>query len=269
MPRGVTGPSRVLTSAAAGLLPLCLVPALFSRTPLDLLAHMQRQADLYPYMSMSAFNPWAVFSLLASGRAPQFTSLIPWVDDRNPVLLFLSPYAIGLALFGAVAALALWRLWHALGTDREEAALWACSSALFFAFFVLATRMHERYAFPFFALSLPLVVGSTRWRALYVVATLGSAANVYAIYALSWAEASVYTPDPLTAVLATPLGITAGSVLNTLALVGLLALIAAGRASEGAAGSSKSSADLGIVRSELLGTLEERDRALAILDPKP
>ena len=268
-PGVMTGPSRALTSVTAGLLPICLVPVLFGQTPVDLLAHMRQQADLYPYASMSAFNPWAIFSLLVSGRAPQFTALIPWVDDRNPVLLSLSPSTIGLVLFGGVAAAALWRLWQELGTDGEEAALWACSSLLVFAFFVLATRMHERYAFPFFALALPLVVGSAGWRALYVVATLACWANVYTIYALSWAETRAYSPDPLTAALATPPGITAVSAVSALVLVGLLALSIAGRPRAGAASSSKGGADVGVIRRELFGTLEERDRRLAILHQKP
>ena len=37
------------------------------------------------------------------------------------------------------------------------------------AFFVLPTRVHERYLFPFFALGAILAAISVRWRVAYVV----------------------------------------------------------------------------------------------------
>src|SRR5206468_8028405 len=136
--------------------------------------------------------------------------LIPWLDDRSPLFLALSSYALGLALFGLLAAFALWRLWRRLGTPDEATALWACSGTLFLGFFVLATRMHERYAFPFFALALPLVVLSRPWALAYGLATFGSLGNMYVIYALSWVGTAGYSgPDPFAAVLATPFGIGA------------------------------------------------------------
>src|SRR5207249_11285357 len=95
---------------------------------------------------------------------------------------------------------------------------------LFLGFFVLATRMHERYAFPFFALALPLVVLSWPWSLAYGLATLGCLGNMYVIYALSWVGTAGYSgPDPVAAVLATPLGIGALSVINTVGLAVLLA----------------------------------------------
>ena len=37
------------------------------------------------------------------------------------------------------------------------------------AFFILPTRVHERYLFPFFALGAILAAFSWRWRVAYVV----------------------------------------------------------------------------------------------------
>jgi len=268
--RAKDGPLRLLTSAAVGLLALWLPPALFGQTPVDLVSHMQQQANLYPYASMSAFNPWTIFSLLYSGRAPELTELIPWVDDRDAVFAFVTPFVVGLALFAGACAIALWRLWRSLGTRDERIQLWACSSTIVFAFFVLATRMHERYAFPFFALALPLVVLSKRWLLAYAVATVGCWANIYAIYALSWVDGWAYAgPDLLTGALATPLGMAVNSAVNTVALLLVLWVGGIRRAGETTIGRIESNSDVGVVGSKRGSVLQQPDGGLVVPHPQP
>ncbi|MDT4947326.1 MAG: hypothetical protein QOH14_4059, partial [Pseudonocardiales bacterium] len=49
------------------------------------------------------------------------------------------------------------------------------------AFFVLPTRVHERYLFPFFALGAILAGASWRWRVAYAVLALGTFLNMYVV----------------------------------------------------------------------------------------
>ena len=49
------------------------------------------------------------------------------------------------------------------------------------AFFVVPTRVHERYLFPFFALGAILAATSFRWRLAYFVLALANFANLYAV----------------------------------------------------------------------------------------
>jgi 4-amino-4-deoxy-L-arabinose transferase-like glycosyltransferase len=265
---GAGDPRRLLTCVAAAALPLFLVPALFGQSPLDLFLHMSQQANLYPWASMSAFNPWAVFSLVYGDEPPRYTQLLARIDDRQPVFLFLTPYAVGLTLFVLAAAVALWRLWRALGTEHEELELWVCSSTLVFAFFVLATRMHERYAFPFFALALPVAVLSARWRGPYALATAVCFANIYESYALSTADTKGFTPDTLTAALATPLAMGTVGVLSGIALIWLLAARAVPGVARRPASEVQPLQDLAVARREPRGALQERNRGRVVARPE-
>ena len=49
------------------------------------------------------------------------------------------------------------------------------------AFFVVPTRVHERYLFPFFALGAILAATSFRWRLAYLALALANFANLYAV----------------------------------------------------------------------------------------
>ena len=48
-------------------------------------------------------------------------------------------------------------------------------------FFVLPTRVHERYLYPAFAVGAILAATSIRWRIAYIGLALASFANLYAI----------------------------------------------------------------------------------------
>ena len=60
--------------------------------------------------------------------------------------------------------------------------------ALAVAFFVLPTRVHERYLFPFFALAAILAAPSRRWLAAYVAMGIATFANMYVVL-------TTYYPD--------------------------------------------------------------------------
>lgn len=103
----------------------------------------------YQYTSINAFNLWGMFGL--------------WQPDGN---LFI----LGWALFGAFAAFTVYVLHKRFKVSGNALAVF-CAFMLFFAFFMLPTRIHERYLFPaisMLALAFPLM---KKARPFYVVLT--------------------------------------------------------------------------------------------------
>ena len=86
-------------------------------------------SNVYPYNSVNAFNLWALRGTL-------------WLPD-NQYILLLPQYVWGVLLVLAAVALVVWRYLQ----DRTSQALLEGSAIVTLAFFVLATRMHERYLF--------------------------------------------------------------------------------------------------------------------------
>ncbi len=118
----------------------------------------------YQFTSVNAFNFWGLFGL--------------WVPDGS---LFI----VGWVMFGAVAAFSLFVLYKRFKVSGEWLALFV-AFMLFFAFFMLPTRIHERYLFPtisILALMYPLV---KRVRILYVALTATLLVNqAYVLYSLN------------------------------------------------------------------------------------
>ncbi len=85
-------------------------------------------SNIYKVNSVNAFNLWAIKGSF-------------WQSDALPIL-GIPQYLWGMALVAAAAALIVWRY----VTDRTVNLLEACALSLL-AFFMLATRMHERYSF--------------------------------------------------------------------------------------------------------------------------
>lgn len=98
-----------------------------------LLQRYEIGSNVYPFNSVNAFNLWAI-------RGPF------WQRDSLPIgwgAVALPQYIWGIALVVAALALIVWRY---VQQKTASALLEACALALL-AFFILATRMHERYIF--------------------------------------------------------------------------------------------------------------------------
>jgi dolichyl-phosphate-mannose--protein O-mannosyl transferase/Gpi18-like mannosyltransferase len=94
-----------------------------------LLERYEYGSTIYPYNSVNAFNLWAIRGTL-------------WLPDNQSILML--PQAVwGVLLVVAALALITWRY---LQDRTAQALLEGCAIATL-AFFVLATRMHERYLF--------------------------------------------------------------------------------------------------------------------------
>jgi len=168
------GPVRILTSFLVGVVVFFVVALPFNMGPYEYLALVARNARLYPYLTVNAYNPWA---LIGVGKTPSLVSSGLWSVDSVKLLGPLSGVLIGSLLFvvGFLIGLArgFWR------DDRRSIVLLALFLSA--AFFILPTRVHERYLFPVFAFLPILAVDNRRWAVALVLFAIGSFINLHAI----------------------------------------------------------------------------------------
>ena len=126
----------------------------------------------YKYTSINAFNLWGLFGL--------------WQPDGNL-------YILGWTLFGVFAVFTLYVL-HKRFKVSDEMLVFFAAFMLFFAFFMLPTRIHERYLFPaisILALMYPFV---KKARPFYVVLTGTFLVNqAYVLYYLN--STTIFIPS--------------------------------------------------------------------------
>lgn len=107
-------------------------------------------SNVYPYNSVNAFNLYSVFRPF-------------WQPDNAPIQIgsvtLGAMYAWGILLVLAAAVLVVARYLQV----RTDAALLEGAMLLAFAFFILATRMHERYVFNAFVLLIVLMAFGRRF----------------------------------------------------------------------------------------------------------
>lgn len=171
MRREGTGLLRVggaaLASASVALAPF----ALAGKLP-DLLRVIRRIPRMHPYPSATADNLWWLLFPAGSERA--------FASDRAPLVLGASALVLGVALFGAATLFALARLWR----RPSPSALVHLTAFLAFAFFLLATEIHENHLYALFPFLTLVAVGSRFRRQLLVLLTLTWGLNLY--LALRW-----------------------------------------------------------------------------------
>ena len=185
--RRIRGPIRILTTGLAGLLTAVALSAPFGLTPDRLIGQVATAAGGYPYITVNAYNPWALLELNGNGLAANGS----WVCDAvttsttggdqicQPAYMFgpLPALLVGTALL--LVALVAISLLVARRPDRRTILVGVAVLAL--AFFVLPTRVHERYLFPFYAIGAILAAVSIRWRLAYVLLALATFANMYVV----------------------------------------------------------------------------------------
>ena len=198
------GPVRLVSSAAIGVLTAIVLSWPFGMSLVGLFRQVGKAAGGYPFVSVNAYNPWALVSRDGNGVAANGV----WSAARDvagtgvgqpATLIFGIPaiYVGTALLLGAIAAVCLVLARYAerssldiddgfpagplrvLTDDRRL--LIVALTVLAIAFFVLPTRVHERYLFPTFALGALLAASSLRWLAAYVVLALASFANLYGV----------------------------------------------------------------------------------------
>jgi Gpi18-like mannosyltransferase len=129
---------------------------------------------VYPYNSINAFNLHSLFRPF-------------WQPDTVPVTIAgmnLGPMWLwGIVLVAAASALILARYLQ----RGDDLAFLEAAMLLSLAFFVLATRMHERYVFNAFVLLVPLAASARRYLAATAALSLTLLANLW--YSLYYAQA--------------------------------------------------------------------------------
>ncbi len=176
------GPRRILSTTLVGLVTAQVLCLPFGLTIVGLLRQIIDTAAGYPWLTVNAFNPWALVTQAGSGLALNGT----WIRDATQagpdggagfLVMGIPAVVVGSGLLlGMIAFLAavIWR------RDDRRTFLVALT-VLAIAFFVLPTRVHERYLYPFFALGAVLVAVSPRWIGVYVALAAANAANLYGI----------------------------------------------------------------------------------------
>jgi Gpi18-like mannosyltransferase len=189
---------RLITSLVAGAATVFVVILPFEwSSPITFLANNYFFGyGEYACTSVNAFNTWALGGL--------------WVAD-TPVT-----FVLGWALFGALAAFVLYLLYERFGASGELLVLFS-AFVLFFGFFMLPTRIHERYLFPAISMLTLMFLFLKKMRPLYVVLTATLLANVsYVLYWLNVYAAAGYTYSP---------NLTGDPVVIAVSLINLIAFL--------------------------------------------
>ncbi len=196
------GPVRLASSGAIGLLTAIVLALPFGLSFIGLIQQVAKAAGGYPYITVNAYNPWALISHDGNGIAADGL----WLRDVAGVkagetatlILGLPALYVGTALLLiAIATVCLVVARFArrsslvldddfpdgpvrvLVDDRRLLVVALAVMALIF--FVVPTRVHERYLFPAFALGAILAASSVRWRFAYALLAVASFANLYAV----------------------------------------------------------------------------------------
>ena len=175
-------PRRILTTTLVGLVTAQVLCLPFGLTIVGLLHQIIDTAAGYPWLTVNAFNPWALVTQAGAGLALNGT----WIRDATQagpdggagfLVLGVPAVVFGSALLVGVIAFLAAMIWR---RDDRRTFLVALA-VLAIAFFVLPTRVHERYLYPFFALGAVLVAVSPRWIGVYAALAVANTANLYGI----------------------------------------------------------------------------------------
>jgi hypothetical protein len=176
-------PLRVLTSGVAGVLTAVIVSAPFGLSIFDLLHQVAETAGGYTYLTVNAYNPWALVEQNGNGLAATGAWICDAITPRCSTPLLIGPvwavfFAAGL-LIVTILAIAIAVAWK---PDRLTILVGVAALAL--AFFVVPTRVHERYLFPLVAVGAILAAISWRWLIAFLAVCLALFANMYVVLAV-------------------------------------------------------------------------------------
>ncbi|HET7030424.1 MAG TPA: phospholipid carrier-dependent glycosyltransferase [Candidatus Limnocylindrales bacterium] len=195
--RRTNQPIRILTTAVAGFLTAVALCWPFGLSVIDaprtgeivhsgLMEQVFKTAGGYPYASVNAYNPWALASVDGNGVAANGT----WACDTviaNPQPGRECPEAVTIGPFpavyvGAALLIAAFLVTSLVVLRRpDRLTILIAVTVLAVAFFMLPTRVHERYLFPLVAVGAILAGVSFRWLAAYAVLSGLTFLNMYVV----------------------------------------------------------------------------------------
>jgi Gpi18-like mannosyltransferase len=157
------GLKKLLTSIAigAGTVLAVILPFQWSDPIKTLVGIYTGGYGNYAYTSVNAFNLWGIEGF--------------WLSDARAFILSLQ--SIGWIMFGACVIFALYAL-----RRKSDYAMYFAAFVMLFAFFMLPTRIHERYLFPAFSF-LALFLYERRASVIYVALSIAYLINqAYVLY---------------------------------------------------------------------------------------
>ena len=215
--RSARDPWAFVVAGLAGAATIAIAALPFGLTLPDVLAKVAEAAGGYPYLSVNAWNPWALIEV--GGRA--VVDATGWASDIDPLPLIGIPgVAIGSAAIAAAVLVAMRYV-------RSDTAIRTVTAVaiLAIAFFVLPTRVHERYLFPAIPLTIALAAARPAWRWIAVVISVAFFANSWGVLTLPYFQnPGLPNLAPLTDALQTPITITVVAIAVTAALVAAIRL---------------------------------------------
>ena len=218
----IRGPIRIVTTGLAGFGTAILLSLPFGLSFPGLIAQVFKTAAGYPYLSVNAFNPWALLIRTTQDGVDQSIALSrSWICDSTitpaaagqlrlgdwviwswpestqtcdpGVFIGAFPAAlVGVGLFLLATAIVVW--WVGRRPDRVTMLVGLAVLAL--AFFVLPTRVHERYLFPLAAVGAILAAVSVRWRIAYMLSATATFANMYVVLTTYYPGCGAPGADP-------------------------------------------------------------------------
>ena len=177
----------MITTALVGFVTATLLALPFALTPIALLEQVGETAGGYPYLTVNAFNPWAIVSQDGNGQAATGTWIRDVIGPNGEPGFMIGPLP-AVVVGTALLLLAIIAISVIVARRPDRVTILIAVIALAVAFFVLPTRVHERYLFPFFALAAILAASSRRWLAAYIAMGIATFANMYVVL-------TAYYPD--------------------------------------------------------------------------
>ena len=209
--RSARDPWAFVVAGLAGAATVALAALPFGLTLPDVLAKIAEAAGGYPHLSVNAWNPWALITV--GGRAVVDAS--GWASDIDPLPLIGIP---GVAIGSAAIATAVL---VAMRYVRRDTAIRTVTAVaiLAIAFFVLPTRVHERYLFPAIPLTIALAAARPAWRWIAIVASVAFFANSWGVLTISYFQnPGLPNLGVFTDALHTPIAVTATAIAITATL---------------------------------------------------
>lgn len=222
---GPHGPIRIVTSALAGFGTASLLSAPFGLSFVGLLGRVAEAAGGYPYLTVNAYNLWALVERGGLGLAANGAWLCDAVAGDScppgsailvgPVWAVFVGTALLFVVLAAITALAAYR--------PDPRTLTIALAALAVVFFVVPTRVHERYLFPFFAVGAVLAAVSLRWRVAYAVLAVANGLNLYVVLTTLYSNPGVSDWLGIGSLIRSSTGVTAIAVAHTVAAAWVVA----------------------------------------------
>jgi len=149
--------SEVLVSGAIAVLIVIagFLPFLRGHGVAWIVSFYRAMGERFPRASMGAFNLHALLGGLSAG-------------DQTTSPVGVSYFVLGIALLAALWIFAAWLLWRSSGAPRATAFI---LFLVLFGSFIVAPRMHERYAYVALVFLVPLILDDRIATGLYVALT--------------------------------------------------------------------------------------------------